>query len=112
VSALELRLAEQIHASNTALLAQLERLTGPLVLTNQQRSIPPYATIAIEGGKAAPEPPIDLLNDDPEARAPRARVRRLCHLRKSHPCRLGTSSSRYRRTSPLDADCEVLLWLS
>jgi hypothetical protein len=34
VSALELRLAEQIPAFNTALLAQLERLTGPLMLTN------------------------------------------------------------------------------
>jgi len=70
VSALELRLAEQIQASNTALLAQLERLTGPTELPNQQQSIPPDATIATEGGKAAPEQPIDLLNDDPELHEP------------------------------------------
>jgi hypothetical protein len=70
VSALELRLAKQIQASNTALLAQLERLTCPHVLTNQQQSIPPDATIAIEGGKADPEPLIDLLHDDPELHEP------------------------------------------
>jgi hypothetical protein len=70
VSALDLRLAEQIQASNTALLAQLERLTSLPVLTNQQQSIPPDATIATEGGKAALEPPIDLLNDDPELHEP------------------------------------------
>jgi hypothetical protein len=70
VSALELRLTEQIHASNTALLAQLERLTSPHVLTNQQQSIPHVATIATKGGKAALEPPIDLLNDDPEIHEP------------------------------------------
>jgi hypothetical protein len=63
-------LAEQIQASNTALLAQLERLTGPSVLPNKQQSIPPDATIAIEGGKAAPEHPIDLQNDDPELHEP------------------------------------------
>jgi uncharacterized protein YifE (UPF0438 family) len=70
VAALELRLAAQIQASITALLAQLERLTSPPVLTNQHQSIPPDATIAIEGGKAAPEPPIDLLKDDPELHEP------------------------------------------
>jgi hypothetical protein len=70
VSALELRLAEQIQASNTALLARLERLTGPSVLPNQQHSIPPDATIAIEGGKATHEQPIDMLNDDPELHEP------------------------------------------
>jgi hypothetical protein len=36
------------------------------VPTNQQRSIPHDAAIATEGGKAAQEPPIDMLNDDPE----------------------------------------------
>jgi hypothetical protein len=40
------------------------------VLTNQQQSIPPDATIAIEGGKADPEPLIDLLHDDPELHEP------------------------------------------
>jgi hypothetical protein len=40
------------------------------VLTNQQHSIPPDATIATEGAKAAHEPPIDLLNDDPELHEP------------------------------------------
>jgi hypothetical protein len=59
VSALGIRLAEQIQASNTALLAELERLTCPPVLPNQQQSIPPEAIIAIEGGKATPKSPID-----------------------------------------------------
>jgi hypothetical protein len=36
------------------------------VPTNQKQSIPLDATIAIEGGKAAQEPPIDLRNDDSE----------------------------------------------
>jgi hypothetical protein len=40
------------------------------VLTNPQQSIPPDATIATEDGKAAHEPPIDMLNDDPELREP------------------------------------------
>jgi hypothetical protein len=30
----------------------------------------PYATCAIEGGKAAQEPPIDMLNDDSELHEP------------------------------------------
>jgi hypothetical protein len=34
VSALELRISEHIQASNTALLAQLQRLTSPHVPTN------------------------------------------------------------------------------
>jgi hypothetical protein len=38
--------------------------------TCAHESIPNDATIAIEGGKAAHEPPIDLLNDDPELHEP------------------------------------------
>jgi hypothetical protein len=34
------------------------------VPTNQQQLIPPDTTCATKGGKAAQEPPIDLLNDD------------------------------------------------
>jgi hypothetical protein len=70
VSALKLRISEQIQASNTTLLAQIQRLTCPLVPTNQQHSIYPDATFAIEGGKAAHEPPIDMLNDDSELHQP------------------------------------------
>jgi hypothetical protein len=66
VSALELRISEHTHASNTALLTPLQRLTCSTVPTNQQHSIPPDATIANEGGKAAQEPPIDMLSDDSE----------------------------------------------
>jgi hypothetical protein len=40
------------------------------VLPNQEQSIPPDATIATEGGEAAHEPPIDMLNDDPELHEP------------------------------------------
>jgi hypothetical protein len=40
------------------------------VRPNQQQSIPLNATIATEGGKAAPEPPIDMLNNDPELHEP------------------------------------------
>jgi hypothetical protein len=40
------------------------------VPTNQQQPILPDATIATEGGKAAREPPIDQLNDDPELHEP------------------------------------------
>jgi hypothetical protein len=36
------------------------------VPTNEEQSIPPNATIATEGGKAAQEPPIDLPNEDSE----------------------------------------------
>jgi hypothetical protein len=69
VSALELQISEQVHGSNTALLAQLQRLAQPHV-PNQHQSIPPKATVATEGGKAAQEPPIDLLNDDPRFSSP------------------------------------------
>jgi hypothetical protein len=40
------------------------------VPTNQQQSTPLNAAIATEGGKEAQEPPIDLLNDDPELLQP------------------------------------------
>ena len=32
----------------------------------RDRSIPTDATTATEGGKEAPEPPIDMLDDEPE----------------------------------------------
>jgi hypothetical protein len=89
VSALELRISEQIQASsNTALLAHLQRLTCPHVPTNQQQSIPPDATIATEGGKAAQEPPIDMLNDGPDPHEPE--FVDFATYKKNHPCRPGT----------------------
>jgi hypothetical protein len=36
------------------------------VPAKQQESIPPYAAVATEGGKAAQEPHIDSLNNDPD----------------------------------------------
>jgi hypothetical protein len=70
VSALELRISEQIRASSTALLAQLHRLTCPHLPTNQQQSISLDATFATGGGKAAQEPHINILNDDSELYEP------------------------------------------
>jgi hypothetical protein len=70
VSLLELRISEHLQASNTALLAQLQPLSCPLVPTNQGQSISLDATFANDGGKAAKEPPIDLLNDDSELHEP------------------------------------------
>jgi hypothetical protein len=66
VSALERRIYDQINASNTALLGRPRVTTCPIEPAKQQESIPPYAAIATEGGKAAQEPPIDLLNNHPE----------------------------------------------
>jgi hypothetical protein len=48
------------------LLAQLHQTTVTPANTDQQQSIPADATLATEGGKAAPEPPIDLLDDETE----------------------------------------------
>jgi hypothetical protein len=65
----EQRITEQFLAANAALLAQLQQTTTALAFTDQQQSIPADATPATEGGKAAPEPPIDLLDDEPEPSA-------------------------------------------
>jgi hypothetical protein len=70
ISTLELRISEHIQVSNTALLAQLQRLTCPHVPSNQQQSIPLDATFATEGSKAAHEPPIDIMNADSEIHEP------------------------------------------
>jgi DNA segregation ATPase FtsK/SpoIIIE-like protein len=70
VLASEQRITEQFLAANDALLAHLQPPTTAPATTNQQQSIPADATRATEGGKAAPEPPIDLLDDEPEPTAP------------------------------------------
>jgi hypothetical protein len=54
-------------AANTALLAHLQGGTTTTAITSQQESIPPAATLATEGGKDAPEPPIHMLHDDPDS---------------------------------------------
>jgi hypothetical protein len=69
VLASEQRITEQFLAANVSLLAQLQQPTAASATTNQQQSIPADATSATEGGKAAPEPPIDLLDDEPEPTA-------------------------------------------
>jgi hypothetical protein len=56
-------------AANAALLARLQQTTATPATVDQQRSIPADATPATEGGKAVPEPPIDLLDDDTEPTA-------------------------------------------
>jgi hypothetical protein len=43
---------------------------GPHQPTNQHQSIPHDTTCAAEGGKAAREPPIDMLNDASELHYP------------------------------------------
>jgi hypothetical protein len=62
----EQRITEQFLAANAALLAQLRQPTATPASTDQQQSIPTDATTATEGGKEAPEPPIDLLDDEPD----------------------------------------------
>jgi guanyl-specific ribonuclease Sa len=69
VLASEQRITEQFLAANAALLAQLQHPTAAPTTTNQQQSIPADATQATEGGKAAPELPIDMLDDEPEPTA-------------------------------------------
>jgi hypothetical protein len=69
VLASEQRITEQFLAANAALLAQLQQKTTTLAITDQHQSIPADATPATEGGKAAPEPPIDMLDDEPEPSA-------------------------------------------
>ena len=66
VLASEQRITEQFLAANAALLAQLQQTTTTLATTNQQQPIPADATPTTEGGKAAHEPPIDMLDDEPE----------------------------------------------
>jgi hypothetical protein len=60
---------EQFLAANVALLAQLQQPTAIPTTTDQHHSIPADATPATEDGKAAPEPPIDMLDDEPEPSA-------------------------------------------
>jgi hypothetical protein len=64
----EQRINEQFLAANAALLAQLQQTTATPATTDQQQSIPVDAT-ATEGGKAALEPPIDQLDDEPDPSA-------------------------------------------
>jgi hypothetical protein len=56
-------------APNAALLVKLQQTTVTPAFTDQQLSIPADATPATEGGKAGPEPPIDLLDDETEPSA-------------------------------------------
>jgi hypothetical protein len=69
VLASEQRITEQFLAANVALLAQLQHTTTTPATTDQQQSIPADPTLATEGGKAAPEPPTDLLDDELEPSA-------------------------------------------
>jgi hypothetical protein len=69
VLASEQWITEQLLAANAALLAQLQQTTATPAFTDQQQSIPADATPATKGGKEAPEPPIDLLDDVPEPSA-------------------------------------------
>jgi hypothetical protein len=59
----------QFLAANVALLAQFQQQTVAPATTNQHHSIPSDATPATEGGKAAPKPPIDMLDDKPDPAA-------------------------------------------
>jgi hypothetical protein len=68
VLASEQGITEQCLAANAALLAQLQQPAASPATTEQHQSIPPDAT-PTEGGKAAHEPPIDLLDDEPEPTA-------------------------------------------
>jgi hypothetical protein len=74
------RLVRRCWPRNNGLLRFFWRLTLPYWhssnsrqphyhITNQQQSIPADATPATEVEKAAPEPPIDLLDDEPEPTA-------------------------------------------
>ena len=69
VLASEQRITEQFFPANAALLAQLQQTTATPTTIDQQQSIPADAT-ATEGGKAAPQPPIDMLDDEPEYPTP------------------------------------------
>jgi hypothetical protein len=69
VLAPEQRVNEQFLVANAALLAQIREPTAAPATTYQEQSIPPDATTAAKGGKAARKPPIDLLDDEPEPTA-------------------------------------------
>jgi hypothetical protein len=69
VLALEQRIIEQFLSANVALLAELQSPTTAPATTDQQ-SIPPDVKPTTQGGKSAPEPPIDMLDDEPEPTAP------------------------------------------
>jgi hypothetical protein len=69
VLASEQRITEQFLAANVALLAQLQQTTATHAFTDHQHSIPADATPTTEGGKAAHEPPIDLLDDESDPTA-------------------------------------------
>jgi hypothetical protein len=69
VLASEQGITEQFLAANVALLAELQQSTATPATTDQQQSIPADAIPATEGGKAAPEPPINLLDDETEPTA-------------------------------------------
>jgi hypothetical protein len=66
VLASEHRITEQFLAANVALLAQLHQPTATPATTSQQESTPANATPATDCCKAAPEPLIDLLDDETE----------------------------------------------
>jgi hypothetical protein len=69
ISALKQRINEQFLAANVAFLAQLQAPTTAPATTCHSQSIPPAVTPTTEGCKAAPEPPIDLLDDEPKPTA-------------------------------------------
>jgi hypothetical protein len=69
VLASEQRITEQFLAANVALLSQLQQPIATPATADQQQSIPADVTPATEGGKAALEPPIDLLDDETEPTA-------------------------------------------
>jgi hypothetical protein len=69
VLASEQRITKQFLVADAALFAQLQQTTATPATTDQHQSIPAVATSATEGGTAAPEPPIDLLDDETEPTA-------------------------------------------
>jgi hypothetical protein len=69
VLASEQRITEQFSAASVSLLAWLQQPTAAPATTNQHQSILADATSATEGGKVAPEPPIDMLDDETEPTA-------------------------------------------
>jgi hypothetical protein len=70
VLASEQRIVDQFFAANAALLAQLQPPIAAPATTYHQQSLSPDSTPTTEGGKAAPKPPIDLLDDEPEPLRP------------------------------------------
>jgi hypothetical protein len=70
VLASEQRITEQFLAANGVLLAQPHQPTATPATTDRQQSIPADTTLATEGGKEAPEPPTDMLDDEPHPPRP------------------------------------------